>query len=1182
MLIRAKGYVAGIKDYLVHGQKSGRYFSRDELDERVPLSGNLDFVDDVIAGMESKGDRYTNYTLSFKEDYVSHEMLSTAVNEFMAYYFHGYSDDEYCYYAEAHLPKLKSYSDSGGDLVERKPHIHIVVPRINLLTGEQISYQEKMTEQYRDAFQEYFNYKYGFASPKENLRYKVNENSEYISRYKGDGFKGAGKIFRQSLLNHIVDNNITNQDELRRYLEDSGYAIKVRNSQDIDKQYYNIIVDGESINLRDNVFKNTFLNLDKKQKIDYLNKHEKIQVNNQYLEQTQSRDVPDKYLNLMHEWEENKSLYWRYARNFSKKEQTEFDKMTAEQKTSFLTQKHSKQQIINDDLRNDNMNINREILTNEFRRITTNNIRTNQDSLESLGRSITSATSYDGNDLRITDARKRRLQQGYRSHFGKDWRSERGYSANIEPHPKLTNNSSVGHLLKSTDVKPNESRTIDGQKKSASELIKDFNSQLDANVLLELLAKTHGVNPEIYRITVNSSNQDKIGVGSRNLSNFDFCRKEMNLNWRDTINILDQALKMQGAVFRERGYDRNERKYLWQRYQEWLASKSMEVDSDSRVIMIHKEQKELINSRYKASIREVHKDKSTSSFDKQQRIQSIKFAKELEFSRLNQKIKLLKVDLSKKRNKKLQDSYREFLVSQAESDQQALNELRRLRIDYELYQETLSFAYVQRYDEYRLDLKYEIDKNGVINYKLDDSTIIKDHGKWVESVKTKDEHLKFAIKLAQNKFGNKLHLRGNERYRQKVVDYVLQNGIKLEFIDEFSKQYHEKQIAICQNNAQLLTQDKLSILHDNPQRLNVTKIENIQVMSNNKLIQTKMVEVVDDITKKQYRVSGYQASFKAKDLEIGVPVFYRHEQQTNEISLDIKPEYQLKKQIRNEVTEQIRQSYQIEISSKHQAEPKHTYFGRFIKSGQNKKSSWILIKSDDGKFIRINDLRLYNQLQSSQKGDQVCISHIRTEQVPKLVSEKSYVANPVDINRQQQLINQYSAKNGLVGKVLQHSMFNYANGTPAARLLVRNITSGKNQVLFIANPPRFDKGDFAAFEINKNTWSLIEKLPELKKTNDNINLIGQVSSHGTTTIRGKEVFYCKFTTIDGDICKYGENIRKLVNSGALAIGKTYELQTIEQQKSIMESRELFDSKNISNDINMLTEKELYRTVKRLD
>ncbi|MBY0244113.1 MAG: hypothetical protein K2Q03_01540 [Sphingobacteriaceae bacterium] len=1169
MLIRVKGYVAGIKDYLVHGQKSGRYFSRDELDERVPLGGDLDFVDNVITSMDSKGDRYTNYTLSFKEDYVSNEMLTAAVDEFIAYYFKGYSSDECCYYAEAHLPKIKSYNDSHGDLIERKPHIHIVVPRVNILTGEQISYQEKLTAQYRDAFQEYFNYKYGFASPKDNLRYKVNENSEYISRYKGDGFKGDGKVFRQSLLNDIIEHNIMSQDELKKFLEVSGYQIKVRNAKDLDKLYFNIIVDGEPINLRDNVFKNSFLNLDKKQKVDYLNKHEKIQLSNQYLEQGSNGNVPDKYLNLMCEWEENKSLYWRYARVLSKKEQAEFKQMNDGQKIAFLTQKHKTQQKINEQLKSENLTINKEVLTNEFRRVTTDTIRTNQDRIESLGRSISSATSYNGDDIRITGARQRRLQQGYKSHFGTDWLCQRGYSANIEPYPNLINNSQAGYFLKSSEVNLDETRNIDGQKKSARDLISNFNNQLDANILLELLAKTHGVNPEVYRITVNSNNQDKIGVGSRNLSNFDFCRKEINLSWRETINILDQALKMQDAIFRERGYDRGQRKYLWGNYQNWLKQQSLEVGSD--LIKQDKRQKELIYSRYKASIKEVHKSKHLSASEKQQRLQSIKFAKALEFEHFNQKIKQHKIDLSKKHNKKLQDSYREFLVMHAETDQVALDELRRLRIDYNVYQETLCFAYVERYNEYRLDLKHEIDKNGIIHYKLDNNTILKDHGKWLESVKTKDEHLQIAIKLAQEKFGSKLHLRGNENYRQKVVDYVLKNNIKVEFIDEFSKKYHAERIAQCNDSMELLEQNKSSLLRDNPQRLNISAIEDVELLHNNKLINTKKIQVVDAITKQKYWITGYQASFKAKDLELGTPVFCRYKNQTKEIELEVKPEYQLKKQIRNESVAKLRHEYTTGLRSKYEnLAPKCLYFGRYLKSGQNKKSSWVLLKTDDGKLVKINDLPLYNQLKNSTPGDHVCVAHIKTEQVPKLVSEKVYLVNAIDTNHQQELINELRTNNKLVGKILQLSIFSYSDGTPAARILVRDVALGKNQVIFIKNPPKLNKGEFAAFELNKNVWSLSIKLPELQH-NDSSKFFGTVIDHGYTQIRGKDVFYCKFKTIDGEMYRYGENIRKLVNSGELSIGKHYELHTVEQQKSIMEPRELFDAKNIAQEINTITD-----------
>ncbi|WP_434116197.1 hypothetical protein [Paraburkholderia caffeinilytica] len=42
MLIRISGHYDGIKEYLEKGQKQNREFSRDEMDERVILAGELD------------------------------------------------------------------------------------------------------------------------------------------------------------------------------------------------------------------------------------------------------------------------------------------------------------------------------------------------------------------------------------------------------------------------------------------------------------------------------------------------------------------------------------------------------------------------------------------------------------------------------------------------------------------------------------------------------------------------------------------------------------------------------------------------------------------------------------------------------------------------------------------------------------------------------------------------------------------------------------------------------------------------------------------------------------------------------------------------------------------------------------------------------------------------------------
>ena len=48
MLIRISGGESGIKDYLEDGQKQGRDYSREELDERVILDGDLTLTDVII------------------------------------------------------------------------------------------------------------------------------------------------------------------------------------------------------------------------------------------------------------------------------------------------------------------------------------------------------------------------------------------------------------------------------------------------------------------------------------------------------------------------------------------------------------------------------------------------------------------------------------------------------------------------------------------------------------------------------------------------------------------------------------------------------------------------------------------------------------------------------------------------------------------------------------------------------------------------------------------------------------------------------------------------------------------------------------------------------------------------------------------------------------------------------
>ncbi|HAS8353892.1 TPA: molybdopterin-guanine dinucleotide biosynthesis protein MobB, partial [Vibrio vulnificus] len=94
--------------------------------------------------------------------------------EFRGFLMYAYNEDEYNFYAEAHLPKIKEVTDKKtGESIVRKPHIHIVVPKVNLLSNKMfdpVGSNFGQSVKYIEAFQEYINQKYHLASPREHIR----------------------------------------------------------------------------------------------------------------------------------------------------------------------------------------------------------------------------------------------------------------------------------------------------------------------------------------------------------------------------------------------------------------------------------------------------------------------------------------------------------------------------------------------------------------------------------------------------------------------------------------------------------------------------------------------------------------------------------------------------------------------------------------------------------------------------------------------------------------------------------------------------------------------------------------------------------------------------------------------------------------------------------------------------
>ena len=729
MLIRINGGAGGIKEYLEDGQKQDRFYSRDELDERVIIDGNLSVTDTIIESMDNDNNKYFHITLAFKEDYVSHEVLADINQEFKEYFLSGYKDGEINYYAEAHLPRIKSYMPlNNNNLIERKPHIHVVIPRINLLDGSSFNPSIPGMIKYINAFQEHINTKYGLASPKDNLRTNFNNSSEVISRHKGDIFNTNGKEQKAAMLDLILNNNPTNINELKILLIKNGYAVKLRNKDDPTTCYLNIKLPDniKGINLKESVFRSEFLCLSREAKLAKLNQNK----TDKYIMASIPKQSLTLHNQLMQKWRELKSLETRFInRNISKKERQVYYKLSPEDKLSYLNGKHQK-------------------YYEQYAPL----VESNSDE-----QTVQASPENNIDTINFNE-----------QHVIKD--------------------SLVTELIQ-------QNQEQDKQHTFRNRL-HELNSKLHADILLELTEKTHGIQPEQYFITKDKNGADRIKCGRRNLSIVDFCLKELNLPFKDTISLLDNAYNMQNDLTRERGGNIHQGLYLKEQYREWFTRYKID-----RVKQLNTTLSDASNTRKhiivdtKYQIKVIRNNQQLPPAQRIKQVNLLKARHVFELDALSKARKQQQNSIRKAFNLEMQASYRKFLTEQAKlGDETALQELRRLRIKFDKTDgnQNNTFKYVDRYQEFRLNITYDIDNNGTICYKLDDQVIIKDSGRKLEVIKDTQDNIKLSLDLAITKFGKSIELTGTPEFKQKIIEMAVKNNYKVEFLDEYSRLYYAK------------------------------------------------------------------------------------------------------------------------------------------------------------------------------------------------------------------------------------------------------------------------------------------------------------------------------------------------------------------------------------------------------
>lgn len=789
MLIRVRGGSAGIKDYLERGRKDGREFSREQLDERVMLSGDLVITDTIINDMQREGERYLHITLAFKEDQIDRDTLQAITDEFREFAMTAYGPDEYNFYAEAHLPKITSYTNKRtGKSVERKPHIHIVVPKVNMFSGTMIDplyrpvldkYSGRLVVpesqlQWLEAFQEQINAKYGLASPKDHRRIEFTDESAVIARYKGDIFKGERAELKNRILSDVLDRGITSFDKFADLVAEHGEARLRRAGQ--EDEYINIkpADAAKGINLKEWMFSREFLTLPTEEKRRRIAAEER----REYVESGQSKPTSREIEGRLQHWREIRSRELKYLNAGSRKVYAAYREADPEQRRAILAerealfyQRHRKDEPHEQEHARGYRG--RQSHTKGLTREPPPHARNRLRSLSELD-----LVRIDGGSevLLPRDVHRDLVQQG----------TERDQGLRRDIHRIGRADSVVGQLNRDTQERA-------AQMAAEREDFAQIKAELDASRLLARLSHTHGVTPEKYQVEKGADGADRIKAGKRRLNVSDFLTKELHLPWKEAALMLREAHAEQRAQEREPQARSTPRQELWESYRkaqpDRTRQKAHEWDAQRQS---ERNRRAVIRDAYQAERRTIQNDKRRKPAERKAALSIAGMQRVNKDMSLREAVSIERQQLKDKYSQPQQERYRAFLHDLASrGDEAALAELRRQRVTVATpagLNAIEGVIKVKRKDQaapIERSLVYSVDRSGNVTYYADAAkqhALVIDSGQRVSVASVKDrEAVEVGLRLAVQKFGTGLKINGSDEFKSEIIDAALKTGLRVEF-----------------------------------------------------------------------------------------------------------------------------------------------------------------------------------------------------------------------------------------------------------------------------------------------------------------------------------------------------------------------------------------------------------------
>ena len=758
MLARVTSGQSGIVEYLQNGMKSGRELSRDVLDHRVNIDGNINITDKLIKEMAQDGrkENYLHITLSFGERDLKEETIIDAYQDYKKSIMSAYSEDEFNVYAEIHYPKVKSYKDKKtGDLIERFPHVHMVIPEKNLVSDKALNpfglYSSNI--KYHDAIQETVNRKHGLESPYDNQRkYRMTDNSEFISRYKGDAFKGSNSEFKQEIFELIDTKKISSMEDFKKELSNYG-EVSTGKAGAVD-EYLQVKPTGKSKNIRlkESAFKTA-----------YIEKRE-------LLREKPSDKAISKDLNT---WVDTRSHEMKHIHVASPKVRKEFNALNKAQQKGYLderrddfTRRYFGAGRTDSGRRNNNIRpsgraANREPgitrsggrrftdITNGLPGMPERHVDGHKPTRKASATSVLPSNEYNNLESRRSSERDELRRSADRSR-----RSGRRVTI-IDK-----SNSLSEQLLKDQQTK-NDPQTL--------QQFREIRKRLDPERLLNHFEKNHGLIKKNYQTFKAKDGSARIKVGNRAFNVSDFSTQHMRQDWQSTKDILTTLYKKQ-LKSEHKNIDMSVRGLKnFNQLKSGLPKKNLWANKKKFTSEVKQEKQALNSIVFVSGYVTQDKFKHTSKSNINHSVQILKHLQRKE------RYGETTMDLSNQRKENVKDE--ENTISSNEIDLTSATEYYRKQKEL-VKSLTLKMGDLVAAKDF---------KNGKVEFsdKNTGDAVFKDTGTQIvmSDKKASLDHVAVAMTFAAEKFG-KVKINGTEDFKDKVIAVAVAKDLNVVFADK--------------------------------------------------------------------------------------------------------------------------------------------------------------------------------------------------------------------------------------------------------------------------------------------------------------------------------------------------------------------------------------------------------------